>query len=57
MADIVITEFLDKSSLRDLNKTHDVHYEPDLVDRREELLAALGKTRAIIVRNRTWVNQ
>jgi len=57
MADIVITEFLDQNSLRDMKKTHDVHYGPDLVDRREELLAALGQTRAIIVRNRTWVNQ
>ena len=55
MADIVITEFLDNNSLSDLKKTHDVHYGPDLVDRREELLAALGQTRAIIVRNRTWV--
>ena len=32
MADIVITEFLDQNSLRDLKKTHDVHYGPDLVD-------------------------
>ena len=57
MADIVITEFLDEIALRGLMKTHDVRYGPDLVDRREELLAALGQTRAIIVRNRTWVNQ
>jgi len=57
MADIVISEFLDENALRGLMKTHDVRYEPDLVDRREELLAALGQSRAIIVRNRTWVNQ
>lgn len=57
MADIVISEFLDENALRGLMKTHDVRYGPDLVDRREELLAALGQSRAIIVRNRTWVNQ
>ncbi len=57
MADIVITEFLYESALRGLTETHDVHYGPDLVDRREELLAALGEARAVIVRNRTWVNQ
>ena len=57
MADIVITEFLDENALSGLTKTHDVHYGPDLVDRREELLAALGDSRAIIVRNRTWVNR
>ena len=57
MADIVITEFLDEDSLSELTKTHDVFHEPDLVDRREDLLAALSEARAIIVRNRTWVNQ
>ena len=57
MADIVITEFLDEDVVRDLAKTFDVFHEPDLVDRREDLLAALIDARAIIVRNRTWVNQ
>ncbi len=57
MADIVITEFLDESVVRELAETHDVRYEPDLVERRDRLLAALGESRAIIVRNRTWVNQ
>ncbi len=57
MADIVITEFLDEEVVRELAKTHDVRYQPDLVDRRAELLAALGESRAIIVRNRTWVNR
>ena len=57
MADIVITEFLDEEVVQGLAKTHDVRYGPDLVDRRAELLAALGESRAIIVRNRTWVNQ
>jgi (S)-sulfolactate dehydrogenase len=57
MADIVITEFLHENALKGLMETHDVHYEPDLVDRRGELLAALNGARAVIVRNRTWVNQ
>ncbi len=57
MADIVIAEFLDQEVVRELAATHDVRYQPDLVDRREELLTALGQSRAIIVRNRTWVNR
>ncbi len=57
MTDIVITEFLDESVVRGLAETHDVRYQPDLVERRAELLAALGEARAIIVRNRTWVNR
>jgi (S)-sulfolactate dehydrogenase len=57
MADIVITEFLHENALKGLMETHDVHYEPDLVDRRDDLLAALSGARAVIVRNRTWVNQ
>jgi (S)-sulfolactate dehydrogenase len=57
MADIVIAEFLDEAVVRDLAKTHDVLYEPDLEERRDDLLAALGEARAIIVRNRTLVNQ
>ena len=57
MADIVITEFLDEEVVRKLAMTHDVRYESDLVDRRAELLAALRESRAIVVRNRTWVNR
>ncbi len=57
MADIVITEFLDAGVVRELAKTYDVFHQADLVDRREDLLAALGEARAIIVRNRTWVNR
>ena len=57
MADIVIAEFLDEGVVRELSKTHDVLYEPDLVERRGDLLAALGESRAIIVRNVTWVDR
>jgi (S)-sulfolactate dehydrogenase len=57
MAEIVIAEFLDEGVVRELAQTHDVLYEPDLVDRREDLLTALSEARAIIVRNATWVNQ
>ncbi len=57
MADIVITEFFDEAVVRKLAETYDVFHEADLVDRREDLLAALGEARAIIVRNRTWVTQ
>jgi len=57
MSDIVITEFLDEGVVRELAKNYGVFHEADLVDRRADLLAALGEARAIIVRNRTWVNQ
>ncbi len=57
MADIVITEFFDETVVRELAETYDVFHQADLVDRRADLLAALGDARAIIVRNRTWVNQ
>ncbi len=56
MADIVITEFLDEAVARELAATHDVLYEPDLVDRRDDLVAAARTCRALIVRNRTRVD-
>lgn len=49
---IVITEFMDEAALAGL----DVRYDPTLVDDRSRLLAALGETQALVVRNRTRVD-
>ena len=56
MPDIVITEFMDDRVARDLVAARDALYEPDLVDRPEDLVAAASQCRGLIVRNRTWVD-
>lgn len=56
MADIVVTEFMDEAAVAELRDDFAVLYDPDLVDDRPRLLAALGEARAVIVRNRTQVD-
>ncbi len=53
---ILITEFMDEAAVATLAADFDVAYEPDLVDRRDELLSRLEQTDALIVRNRTRVD-
>ncbi|MBV7484539.1 hydroxyacid dehydrogenase [Bordetella sp. BOR01] len=53
---IVISEFMDEAAVAALRADFDVRYEPDLVDRRDALLAALADADALIVRNRTRVD-
>jgi (S)-sulfolactate dehydrogenase len=55
MADIVICEFIDETAVSEGLAGHDVLYDPTLVDRPDDLLAALSDARALIVRNRTQV--
>ena len=55
MPDIVITEFMDEAAVADLARSHDVLYDPALVDKPEALHAALPKARVLVVRNRTQV--
>ncbi len=55
MPAIVITEFMDEAAVADLARSHDVLYDPALVDKPEALHAALASARALIVRNRTQV--
>ena len=55
MADIVIAEFMDESAVEDLRRDYDVVYDPGLVDRADDLLAAVAGCRALVVRNRTQV--
>lgn len=57
MADIVITEFMDDAVARDFAKTHDVLYDPGLVDAPAALAGAASQARALIVRNRTRVDE
>ncbi len=55
MTDIVISEFMDQTAVDDLSEDYDLHYDPELVDKPEELLQLIGDARAVIVRNRTQV--
>jgi (S)-sulfolactate dehydrogenase len=57
MTTIVITEFMDEPAVALLAGRHATDYAPTLVDRRADLLAALATTRALIVRNRTQVDE
>jgi len=53
---IVISEFMDEAAVAALRADFDVRYEPDLVDRRDALAAALAGADALVVRNRTQVD-
>ena len=55
MADIVISEFMDQQAVDSLAADFDVLYDPALVDRSDDLVAAVASARALIVRNRTQV--
>lgn len=55
MPDIVITEFVDEAAVADLSADYDVIYDPDLVQRPEEIHALLADAIALVVRNRTQV--
>ncbi|AOB32085.1 3-phosphoglycerate dehydrogenase [Bordetella sp. H567] len=53
---IVISEFMDTGAVDLLRRDFQVLYEPDLVDRRADLLKAVAEADALIVRNRTRVD-
>jgi (S)-sulfolactate dehydrogenase len=55
MPDIVISEFMDEGAVARLKARHDTLYNPTLVDRPDELAAAVKDGKALIVRNRTQV--
>ncbi|MGH8176760.1 MAG: hydroxyacid dehydrogenase [Steroidobacter sp.] len=55
MSDIVICEFMDENVVRDVFAGRDVIYDARLVDRPDDLQAALSDARALVVRNRTQV--
>jgi len=53
---ILITEFMDEAAVASLQTGFETRYDATLVDRRDEMLAALKDVDALIVRNRTQVN-
>ncbi|KAA2237208.1 NAD(P)-dependent oxidoreductase [Salinarimonas soli] len=55
MPDVVISEFMDEAAIREELAGFDVHYDPTLVDRPDELVGLLAEARALVVRNRTQV--
>lgn len=57
MAHIVISEFMDQESVNETEKEYDLHYNPNLVDNPDDLKALLEDAHALVVRNRTQVNQ
>lgn len=56
MPDIVISEFMDTTAVEATARDYDVHYDPALVDRPENLKKLLAGSRGLVVRNRTQVN-
>jgi (S)-sulfolactate dehydrogenase len=54
---IVITEFMDDAAVATLKPAFDVHYDAKLVDAPDALSSSLEDADAIIVRNRTQVNE
>lgn len=57
MPDIVISEFMDEAVMHEAFAPHSVLYDPGLVDSPERLIDAVSSARALIVRNRTVVNE
>ncbi|WP_146344949.1 hydroxyacid dehydrogenase [Falsiphaeobacter marinintestinus] len=57
MADVVISEFMDEPTAQGLIDDFDVHWDPDLWGKRDQLLAQMATARAIIVRNATQVDE
>lgn len=55
MPDVVISEFMDEAAITASLSGFDVLYDPGLVDRPDDLAAAVAGARALIVRNRTQV--
>ena len=56
MPDIVITEFMDEGPVEDLKAKYDVHWDKTLCERPDEIKQLIPEARALIVRNRTKVN-
>jgi (S)-sulfolactate dehydrogenase len=56
MADVLISEFMDRDAAEALIADYDVLWKPDLWGRRDELLSQVVNSRALIVRNATQVD-
>lgn len=55
MPSIVIAEFMDAAAVERIKTRHATIYDPELVDRPDELRGLVAGARALIVRNRTQV--
>lgn len=56
MADVLISEFMDKWVAEGLIADFDTHWDPDLWNKRDELKAQIASAKAIVVRNGTLVD-
>ena len=56
MSDIVVAEFMDIAAIQTLRRQFDVTYDPKLFGDIDRLSASIARSRAIIVRNRTQVD-
>lgn len=54
---IVISEFMDQAAVAELSERVETRYDPGLVDRRDELISLMRRAEALIVRNRTRVDE
>lgn len=57
MPDIVITEFMEEGAVASLSERYDTLYDPELVGKPDEMASRLAGARALIVRNRTQVDE
>jgi (S)-sulfolactate dehydrogenase len=57
MPDIVITEFMEDRAVASLSQRYDTLYDAELVAKPEDLAGQLAGARALIVRNRTQVDE
>ncbi len=55
MTDIVITEFMDEAAVAALKARYEVHHDPDLFGKPDELAKLIADVPALIVRNQTNV--
>lgn len=55
MPDVVVTEFIENSALADLSREFTVLYDPELVNRPEDIKLLAGDAPGLIVRNMTQV--
>jgi (S)-sulfolactate dehydrogenase len=56
MADVLISEFMDKGVAEGLIAEFDTHWDPDLWSKRDELKREIASAKAIVVRNGTRVD-
>ena len=53
---ILITEFINQNSLKNLNKKFDVRYDENLCEKEREIIKIIKDYDGLIVRNKTQVN-